>query len=94
MSTEMSGDGAASSSASSQTQVRAAGRPNLIFGGNYGENVDPSRWVVIYPPYIDAGRKEREVCLSLPPLLYTYASEVERKESCIKNRQIMLTAAN
>lgn len=35
-------------------------RPNLIFGANYGPDVDPSRWVVMYPPYIDSTRKEKE----------------------------------
>lgn len=32
-----------------------------VFGGDYGEDVDTSRWVVIYPPYIDSTRKESEV---------------------------------
>ncbi len=31
--------------------------PTKIFGGVYGDDVDDSRWVVIYPPYIDSTRK-------------------------------------
>lgn len=45
----------------STSGVRTVGRPNLVFGADYGEDVDPSRWVVIYPPYIDGTRKEKEV---------------------------------
>ncbi|PXF48804.1 Signal recognition particle 19 kDa protein [Gracilariopsis chorda] len=35
-------------------------RPTIVFGANYGPDVDPRRWVVIYPPYIDKNRKEKE----------------------------------
>lgn len=36
--------------------------PTMVLGANYGDDVDPSRWVVIYPPYIDSTRKEKQVC--------------------------------
>lgn len=36
----------------------------MVFGEDYGPDVDPRRWVVIYPPYIDKLRKESEVCHS------------------------------
>lgn len=42
----------------------AARMPALVYAENYGPDVDPRRWVVIYPPYIDKLRKESEVCLS------------------------------
>lgn len=32
----------------------------MVLGGNYGETVDTSRWVVLYPPYIDCTLKEKE----------------------------------
>lgn len=41
--------------------MAAATRPGRILGGNYGEDVDTSRWVVMYPPYIDSTRKISEV---------------------------------
>lgn len=54
-------------------------RPTMIFASNYGPEVDPSRWVVIYPPYIDSLRKEKEVsqfqpdgCRQLPVRVAEY----------------------
>lgn len=41
--------------------------PTMIFGANYGPDVDPKRWVVIYPPYIDKTRTENEVRLYFLP---------------------------
>lgn len=41
--------------------VSATRRAGHVFGGNYGDDVDVSRWVVIYPPYIDSTRKVSEV---------------------------------
>lgn len=35
--------------------------PPILFAKDYGADVDPSRWVVIYPPYIDRLRTEAEV---------------------------------
>ncbi|CAN8075826.1 unnamed protein product [Agarophyton chilense] len=35
-------------------------RPTVLFGASYGPDVDHTRWVVIYPPYIDKTRKEKE----------------------------------
>lgn len=54
---------------------KGSGRPNLVFGANYGEDVDSSRWVVIYPPYIDSTRKEREVRLRLNLRLHLHLSQ-------------------
>lgn len=41
--------------------TKMPGRPNMVLGANYGPDTDPSRWVVIYPPYIDATRTEKQV---------------------------------
>lgn len=53
-----------SSSTGARVTGHLSGKPNLVFGKNYGEDVDPSRWVVIYPPYIDSTRKQDEVWYS------------------------------
>lgn len=52
---------------SSSTVTKLAGRPNVVLGDNYGDDVDPSRWVVMYPPYIDSVRTEKQV--RLPSIL-------------------------
>lgn len=46
----------------SSSVSRMPGRPNMVLGSDYGPDVDPSRWVVIYPPYIDSTRTEKQVC--------------------------------
>lgn len=45
----------------SSSVTRMSGRPNVVLGADYGADVDPSRWVVIYPPYIDSTRTEKQV---------------------------------
>lgn len=36
--------------------------PALLFAEDYGPDVDPRRWVVIYTPYLDKLRTEAQVC--------------------------------
>lgn len=50
--------------------ARLPGRPNVVLGADYGPDVDLSRWVVIYPPYLDSTRTEKQVCD--PDTLCTY----------------------
>lgn len=42
-------------------ELGAMSQVNSAFGGDYGDSVDTSRWVMIYPPYVDSTRKECEV---------------------------------
>ena len=55
--------------------------PRKVYGGDYGDQVDSSRWVVIYPTYIDStlkisqGRKiSVDKCVTKPNAMEIFES--------------------
>lgn len=69
----------------------------MVLGADYGADVDPSRWVVIYPPYIDSTRTEKQV--RDLEILYKLVLDAGREEeflnsfgeSLITNKKISLS---
>lgn len=72
--------------------IAMAGPPTKIFGGLYGDDVDDSRWVVIYPTYIDStlkiskGRKiSVDKCVSKPNAMEIFESaKLTGLKTCIE----------